>query len=95
MAGSFPESVPAGADASLIKHVLHDWDDETVRRTLSNIREAMSLDSHLLIVEESVEHHFSSWEKFRVWWEITQMLRTGNKSRAGTLFTSSLQGINV
>ena len=27
VAGSFLESVPAGADASFIKHVLHDWDD--------------------------------------------------------------------
>ena len=95
MAGSFLESVPADADASLIKHVLHDWDDETVRRSLSNIREAMSLDSHLLIVEGSVEHHFSSCEKFRVWWEIAQMFGTVNKSRAGAQFTSSLQGMNV
>lgn len=88
MASSFLESVPAEADASLIKHALHDWDDETVRRTLSNIREAMSLDSHLLIVERLVEHHFSSCEKFRVWREIAQMVGTGDKSRAVAQFTS-------
>ena len=28
IAGSFFDKVPGGADAYLLKHVIHDWDDE-------------------------------------------------------------------
>jgi len=30
-AGNFLESVPSGADAYLLRHVVHDWNDETPR----------------------------------------------------------------
>jgi hypothetical protein len=49
--GSFFESVPAGADAYLMKSVIHDWDDEKSLAILRNCRAAMHKDSRLLIVE--------------------------------------------
>lgn len=36
--GSFFDSVPAGCDAYLLKHIIHDWDDERSIRILSLIR---------------------------------------------------------
>lgn len=48
--GSFLDSVPPGADAYIIKHVLHDWDDEHAEKILRNIRQAMRPDSTLLII---------------------------------------------
>jgi hypothetical protein len=39
--GDFFAAVPAGGDAYLMKHVLHNWHDEDVVRILSNIRTAL------------------------------------------------------
>src|SRR5262245_198674 len=49
--GSFFESVPAGADAYLIKHVIHDWEDERAIRILKNCRSALREGGKVLIVE--------------------------------------------
>ncbi len=55
VAGSFFESVPAGADAYLLKNVLHDWDDERCRSILDRCRAAMASGRRLLLVEDVVE----------------------------------------
>ena len=47
----FFEEVPAGSDAYLLSHVLHDWSDERCVRILRNCRKAMGTDGRLLIVE--------------------------------------------
>ena len=49
--GSFFESVPAGHDAYLLSHIIHDWDDSENATILKNVREAMKPDGKLLIVE--------------------------------------------
>src|SRR5262249_27307697 len=43
--------VPPGADAYMLKHVIHDWDDESATAILRRCREAMTADGTLLIVE--------------------------------------------
>ena len=45
------EAVPPGADAYIIKSVIHDWDDEKSVAILRNCRAAMREGSRLLIVE--------------------------------------------
>ncbi|MCC7253483.1 methyltransferase [Hyphomicrobium sp.] len=59
--GSFFERVPAGHDAYLLSHIIHDWDDGENATILRNVREAMKPDGKLLIVEmvlpESDEPH--------------------------------------
>jgi SAM-dependent methyltransferase len=49
--GSFFTDIPAGADAYLMKHVIHDWDDEQAAAILKNCRRAMAPEGKLLIVE--------------------------------------------
>ena len=49
--GNFFESVPAGADAYLMRHIIHDWDDDKATRILCNIHRAMNDDGRLLVVE--------------------------------------------
>ena len=51
VAGSFLESVPAGADAYALKSVLHNWDDERCMLILRNCRRAAHAGSRLLVVE--------------------------------------------
>jgi hypothetical protein len=50
-AGDFFESVPAGADAYLMKHIIHDWDDEHSIKILQNIHRRMNDDGKVLIAE--------------------------------------------
>jgi hypothetical protein len=49
--GDFFAGVPDGADVYLLKHVIHDWDDEHAVAILKNCRKAMSPAAKLLIVE--------------------------------------------
>jgi hypothetical protein len=49
--GDFFESVPTGADAYILKNVLHDWSDEQAVRILANCRRAMGPQAKLLIIE--------------------------------------------
>jgi SAM-dependent methyltransferase len=50
IAGDFFEKIPP-ADIYLLKFVLHDWDDESCIKILSNIRDAMKPGGRLFIVE--------------------------------------------
>ncbi len=49
--GNFFETVPAGADAYLMRHIIHDWDDDKSMTILRNCRRAMVQGGKLLVVE--------------------------------------------
>jgi hypothetical protein len=49
--GSFFESVPAGGDAYILSHIIHDWTEEQCLTILGNCRKAMKPNGRLLIVE--------------------------------------------
>ncbi len=49
--GDFFSSVPAGADAYILQHIIHDWEDQDAITILRNCREAMRSDSRVLLVE--------------------------------------------
>lgn len=49
--GSFFDAVPSGADAYLLKSVLHDWDDARCLRILQTCRRAIAPHARLLILE--------------------------------------------
>jgi O-methyltransferase domain len=51
LCGDFFTSVPAGCDAYVLKHILHDWDDARCERILSNCRAAMAPGGRVLVVE--------------------------------------------
>jgi hypothetical protein len=63
VAGDFFAAVPRGADAYMMKHIIHDWDDERSVSILRNINSAMNADSRVLIIEtvvpEGNEPHYS------------------------------------
>lgn len=52
--GDFFQSIPAGADAYLMRHIIHDWDDEQSIDILRSIHGAMRGDGRLLIVESVI-----------------------------------------
>ena len=49
--GSFFERVPAGGDAYVLSHIIHDWDEDECLTILGHCRKAMAPDGRLLIVE--------------------------------------------
>jgi len=49
--GNFFETVPAGADAYLLRHILHDWTDEQCATILRHCRRATGVRGRVLIVE--------------------------------------------
>lgn len=50
-AGDFFTAVPAGGDAYILSHIIHDWSEGQCLTLLENIRKAMTPDARLLIVE--------------------------------------------
>jgi hypothetical protein len=52
--GSFFEAVPPGADAYLMRHIIHDWTDEQSVQILSNCRKAIAAHGRVLLVEFTV-----------------------------------------
>ena len=49
--GSFFESVPSGADAIVMKSILHDWNDERCIRILHNCRCVLQRDARLIVID--------------------------------------------
>lgn len=48
--GDFFKALPAG-DAYIMKHIIHDWDDDACVKILQNCREAMRGDGRVLVVD--------------------------------------------
>ena len=61
--GDFFETVPKGADAYMMKFIIHDWDDERSLKILKNIHRDSAPNARLLLFEMVVpagnEPHFS------------------------------------
>jgi hypothetical protein len=54
VSGSFFEAVPAGADAYVMRHIIHDWDEEKCLTILRHCHRAMSSASRLLVIESVI-----------------------------------------
>ncbi|BAW96545.1 O-methyltransferase, putative [[Synechococcus] sp. NIES-970] len=49
--GSFFETIPAGGDAYLLKHIIHDWGDEQAIAILKNCRAVLPDNGKILVCE--------------------------------------------
>jgi O-methyltransferase domain/Dimerisation domain len=49
--GDFFQSVPPGGDAYMMRHIIHDWDEDRCRTILRNCRAVMPSHGKLLVVE--------------------------------------------
>ncbi len=78
LGGDFFSSVPAGADAYLMRHVIHDWQDEQAGAILRNCREAMANDGRVLVVETVIPP--GSQPCFGKWLDL-MMLTVGGRER--------------
>jgi O-methyltransferase domain/Dimerisation domain len=77
--GDFFVSVPAGADAYLLKYILHDWEDEKCVRILVSCREAMAEDGRVLVVDRILRGaNRPDWGKLL---DINMMVIPGGRER--------------
>ncbi|HZM46734.1 MAG TPA: methyltransferase [Burkholderiales bacterium] len=93
IAGSFFEAVPAGADAYVLKGVIHDWNDEQSAVILRNCRRAIPQDGKLLLVErimparlEATPRHHAIAQA-----DLTMLLGPGGRERTETEFRILLE----
>jgi hypothetical protein len=84
IAGNFFESVPAGADAHILKWIIHDWNDDQSVTILKNSHRALPENGKLILVEAVVpagsEMHFS---KFM---DLNMLVMTGGRERTEAEF---------
>lgn len=52
--GDFFQAVPEGGDAYIMKHIIHDWNDESAVTILRACRKAMTSDGKVLLVENVI-----------------------------------------
>jgi hypothetical protein len=76
---NFSEAVPAGADAYLLKWIIHDWDDEAAVRILTNCRTAMAPEGKVLLVEAVIPEGTAGADATRV--DTTMLVFTGSRER--------------
>jgi hypothetical protein len=54
MGGDFFETVPPGGDAYLMRHIIHDWNDEQCRTILRHCRKVVPATGKLLLIESVI-----------------------------------------
>ncbi|WP_242902501.1 acetylserotonin O-methyltransferase [Actinomadura terrae] len=93
--GDFFESVPEGADAYVLKSVLHDWDDEKAAAILRRVRASMRPDARLLILEQVVPEVVDADSRGTVMNDINMLVSTGGRERTdrGVARSPRLRGV--
>ena len=52
--GDMFTSVPAGADAYIMKHIIHDWPDDLCLKILKGCRQGVNAGGKLLVVDDVI-----------------------------------------
>jgi orsellinic acid C2-O-methyltransferase len=80
--GDFFESVPSGADAYLLKSIIHDWDDDHGVAILANCRRVMGKDSRILVVEPVLSQSAQRMGTGAALNDLNMLVNTGGRERA-------------
>jgi SAM-dependent methyltransferase len=86
--GDFFKGVPAGADAYILKGIIHDWNDEAALKILKNCRRAIRPDGRLLLAERVLT---SSSDPATALMDMLMMVLTTGRERTESEFRSLLQ----
>jgi ubiquinone/menaquinone biosynthesis C-methylase UbiE len=86
----FLREVPSGCRAYVMKHVIHDWDDEHSEKILANCRRVVQPNGALLLVEWTLpEGNLPSSAKIS---DVSMLLMTGGKERTTEEYRRLLEG---
>jgi hypothetical protein len=86
--GDFFRDVPPGGDAYLLKHVIHDWNNERAVQILTTCRRAMGPDARLLIIEGVYPERIdaSSESRGAAANDVNMLVCTGGRQRSAAEF---------
>ena len=79
VSGDFFVSVPSGGDAYIMKHIIHDWDDERAVKILRNIKNAMKPNARVLLVEAVIAN--GNNQDFGKLLDLEMLVSPGGKER--------------
>lgn len=91
-------SVPSGADAYVLKGVIHDWEDAEATAILRNVRHAMGRQSRLLLIERILPERIDAADILtpgRFIHDINMMLNPGGRERTEAEFRRLLAGAGL
>jgi hypothetical protein len=88
--GSFFEAVPSGADAYMLKSIIHDWDDERALTILKNCAAAAGRDGLVLVIERIAPELASPADFITVRGDILMLTANGGRERTEAQFRSLL-----
>lgn len=77
--GDFFTSVPSGADLYMMRHIIHDWNDDHSIMILHNCAQAMAPSGRVLVIESVIQPgNEPSPAKFL---DVTMMVMNGGRER--------------
>ena len=86
--GDFFEGVPAGADAYVLKGIIHDWNDQAALKILKNCRQAIPPNGTLLLVETVLSQ---TSDPASALMDMLMMVLTSGRERTESEFRSLLR----
>ncbi len=86
--GSFFESVPANDGIFLMRHIIHDWNDEQSTTILKHCRSAMSVTSRLLIAEFVIPQGNEPF--LGKWFDLAMLVGPGGQERTADEYSALL-----
>jgi O-methyltransferase domain/Dimerisation domain len=87
--GSFFDTAPTGGDVYLLKHVIHDWDDDRAADILRTVRNSMSPTSSLLLIECVIP--LRNKPHFGKYLDLDMLIFAGGKERTEREFSDLLR----
>lgn len=87
--GSFMESVPEGADAYVMKNIIHDWQDEDAVRILRNIRTAIADGGKLVLLEMVLPERADSFIGLML--DLEMLVTAGGRERTRAEYANLLR----
>jgi hypothetical protein len=78
------QGVPAGGDAYIMKHIIHDWDDERAGAILRNIRRVLPEDGRVILIEAVVAP--GNQPDLAKFIDIEMLMMTGGRERSADEF---------
>ena len=77
--GDFFKSIPTGADAYVLRWVIHDWADPEATAILKNVRQVMQPASRVMLIEELVPD--PPRPTFGMWLDPNMLIMAGGRER--------------
>ena len=97
VAGDFFDSVPGGADAYLLKSILHDWDDEQATVILRTCRHAMGAHARLFVIERIAPERLTTSviDQGIARSDLQMLVSTGGRERTWRQYETLLAGASL